>query len=207
MFGRLLRRVVAIRGFSTLLAQPATKLAVGSCLTLAYVAKTQETAVAASVPAEGLPGTKNERTFIAVKPDGVNRALVGTIIKRFEDRGFVLVAMKLLQPSEAQAAGHYSDLSTKPFFKGLTKFFSSGPIVAMVWEGKGVIKGGRSMLGATDPAASAPGSIRGDFCTVIGRNIVHGSDGPEAAKKEINFWFKPEEIVNWQPANDIWVNE
>jgi len=169
--------------------------------------KNNTAAYCAGAPPEGLPGTKQERTFIAIKPDGVNRALVGKIIERFEQKGYVLVAMKMLQPSEAQAAGHYDDLKTKPFFKGLTKFFSSGPIVAMVWEGKGVIKGGRVMLGATDPAASAPGSIRGDFCVVIGRNICHGSDSPEAAKKEINFWFKGEEVVNWTPSSDVWVNE
>jgi nucleoside-diphosphate kinase len=161
----------------------------------------------AKIPLEGIPGTNAERTFIAIKPDGVQRALVGQIIQRFEDKGFTLVAMKLIVPSSAQAAGHYDDLKTKPFFPGLIKFFSSGPVVAMVWQGKGVIKTGRVMLGATNPAESAPGTIRGDFAVEVGRNICHGSDSSEAAQKEIKFWFKAEEAADWSKDANKWIYE
>jgi len=159
------------------------------------------------VPFTGTPGTKNERTFIAVKPDGVNRAIIGEIIKRFEDKGYKLVGIKMVHPTEDMAKEHYDDLKNKPFFGGLVKFFSSGPIVAMVWEGRGVIAGGRRLLGATNPDDSTPGSIRGDLCVNVGRNIIHGSDGPESAKDEITLWFKEDEVVDWVPTIDQWVNE
>jgi len=160
-----------------------------------------------AVPAGGIPKTRFERSFIAIKPDGVQRGLIGDIIGRFEKRGFKLVGLKLLTPTAEQAAGHYSDLSSKPFFRGLVEFFSSGPIVAMVWEGANVIALGRAMLGATNPTASAPGTIRGDFAVETGRNVCHGSDGPESAQKEINFWFKPEELNSWENASVSWVYE
>lgn len=105
-------------------------------------------------------------SFIAVKPDGVQRGLVGNIISRFENRGFKLVAMKLTQPGQAHLEKHYADLSSKPFFAGLIKYMNSGPICAMVWEGKDAVKTGRTILGATNPLASAPGTIRGDFALV-----------------------------------------
>lgn len=145
----------------------------------------------------GTPGTRTERTFIAVKPDGVQRGLVGEIIKRFENKGYKLAGLKMLQPTKEQAGQHYIDLKDKPFYNDLCNYFSSGPIVAMCWEGTGVIKGGRTLLGATRPADSAPGTIRGDFAVEVDRNICHGSDGPEGAVRELNFWFKPEEIVDW----------
>lgn len=100
-----------------------------------------------------------------------------------------------------------ADLSSRPFFPGLVDFFSSGPIVAMVWEGQNSIKGIRQMMGTTNPADSAPGSIRGDFCVITGRNILHGSDGPDSAKAEIAMWFKPEEVVDWQTADVAWLYE
>jgi len=158
-------------------------------------------------PMEGVPGTNQERSFIAIKPDGVQRALVGEIIQRFEKKGFKLVGMKLLTPTKEQAAGHYDDLKRKPFFPSLVNFFSSGPIVAMVWEGRDAIKTGRKLLGETDPAASAVGTIRGDFAVDIGRNICHGSDSPEGAKHEINFWFQESEIFSWTPSNAVWTYE
>jgi nucleoside-diphosphate kinase len=148
-----------------------------------------------------------ERTFIAVKPDGVQRGLVGEIIKRFEQKGYKLVGLKALQPTLAQAQEHYSDLSSKPFFGGLCEYFSSGPIVAMAWEGTNVIKAGRMLLGETNPAASLPGTIRGDFSIDVGRNICHGSDGPEGALKELAFWFKPEELVSYEFASKGWIYE
>ncbi|KEG08759.1 nucleoside diphosphate kinase [Trypanosoma grayi] len=139
----------------------------------------------------------SERTFIAVKPDGVQRNLVGEIIQRFEKKGYKLVGLKMLQPSAEQAQQHYIDLASKPFYKDLVAYFSSGPIVGMVWEGKGVVKGGRTLLGATNPADSLPGTIRGDFAVDVGRNVCHGSDSVENAKREITFWFKTEEVINW----------
>jgi len=142
-----------------------------------------------------------------VKPDGVQRGIVGEIIKRFETKGYKLVAMKLVHPTEDFAKKHYADLSTKPFFGGLAKFFSSGPVVAMVWEGRGVVAGGRRLLGATNPDDSPPGSIRGDLCVNIGRNICHGSDAPDSAKEEIELWFKDTEMVSWDKADASWVNE
>jgi len=146
--------------------------------------------------------SKNERTFIMVKPDGVQRGLVGDIIKRFEQKGFKLVAMKLMQASEEHLRQHYADLSHLPFFPGLVKHVASGPVVAMVWEGLGVVKTGRVMLGETDPAQSKPGTIRGDFSIQIGRNVIHGSDSVESAEKEIALWFKgKDEIVDWTPAS------
>lgn len=151
---------------------------------------------------------KTERTFIMVKPDGVQRGLVGEIIKRFEQKGFKLVAMKFMQASEEHLRQHYADLSHLPFFPGLVKHMASGPVVAMVWEGLGVVKTGRVMLGETDPAQSKPGTIRGDFCIQIGRNIIHGSDSVESAEKEIALWFsKKEELVNWTPAAYKYVYE
>jgi len=158
-------------------------------------------------PHHGIPGTKHERSFIAVKPDGVQRALIGEIIGRFEKRGYKLVGMKLTWPTRAKAAIHYDDLKTKPFFPALIDFFSSGPIVAMVWEGAGVILGGRTLLGATDPKASAPGTIRGDFAIETPRNICHGSDSPRGAEREINFWFAADEISNYTPTIASWIYE
>uniref|UniRef100_A0A9L0SKQ6 Nucleoside diphosphate kinase n=1 Tax=Equus caballus TaxID=9796 RepID=A0A9L0SKQ6_HORSE len=148
-----------------------------------------------------------ERTFIAIKPDGVQRSLVGEIIKRFEQKGFRLVAMKLLQASEDLLKQHYVDLKDRPFFPGLVKYMHSGPIVAMVWEGLNVVKTGRVMLGETNPADSKPGTIRGDFCIQVGRNIIHGSDSVKSAEKEISLWFKPEELVDYKSCAFDWIYE
>lgn len=138
-----------------------------------------------------------ERTFIMIKPDGVNRGLIADIIKRFEQRGYKLVAMKMMQADEALLNEHYGDLKTKPFFPGLIKHISSGPVVAMVWEGKNVVKQGRQMLGETDPQKSKPGSIRGDFSIDMGRNIIHGSDSVESANAEIALWFTEKELMTY----------
>ncbi|KAG0380139.1 MAG: nucleoside diphosphate kinase [Linnemannia gamsii] len=130
-----------------------------------------------------------ERTYIMVKPDGVERGLVGEIIKRFENKGFQLVALELKSPTRDLLEKHYADLSSKPFFGGLMNYMMSGPVVAMVWSGKGVVKSGRVLLGETNPLASLPGTIRGDFCIDVGRNLCHGSDSVENAEKEIALWF------------------
>ncbi|EAW14757.1 nucleoside-diphosphate kinase [Aspergillus clavatus NRRL 1] len=149
----------------------------------------------------------NEQTFIAIKPDGVQRGLVGPIISRFENRGFKLVAMKLVSPPKSQLEQHYQDLSDKPFFAGLVSYMLSGPICAMVWEGRDAVKTGRTILGATNPLASAPGTIRGDYAIDVGRNVCHGSDSVENAKKEIALWFKPEELISWKSAAFDWIYE
>ncbi|KAI9108463.1 hypothetical protein K1719_020654 [Acacia pycnantha] len=146
-----------------------------------------------------------ERTFIAIKPDGVQRGLISEIISRFERKGFKLVGIKILVPSKDFAQKHYHDLKERPFFNGLCEFLSSAPVIAMVWEGQGVITYGRKLIGATDPQKSEPGTIRGDLAVVVGRNIIHGSDGPETAKDEINLWFKPEELVNYTSNAEKWI--
>ncbi|XP_076123232.1 nucleoside diphosphate kinase B [Alosa pseudoharengus] len=148
-----------------------------------------------------------ERTFIAIKPDGVQRGLVGEIIKRFEQKGFKLVAMKFLVASEDLLKEHYIDLKDRPFYAGLCKYMHSGPVCAMVWEGLNAVKTGRVMLGETNPADSKPGTIRGDFCIQVGRNIIHGSDSVESAKKEASLWFKPEEIVSYKSCAVDWIYE
>ncbi|KAJ4771145.1 Nucleoside diphosphate kinase [Rhynchospora pubera] len=146
-----------------------------------------------------------ERTFIAIKPDGVQRGLIAEIISRFERKGFKLVAIKLIVPSKEFAQKHYHDLKERPFFNGLCDFLSSGPVLAMVWEGEGVIKYGRKLIGATDPQKSEPGTIRGDLAVVVGRNIIHGSDGPETAKDEIALWFQPSELVSYTSNAEKWI--
>uniref|UniRef100_A0ACB8EKK3 Uncharacterized protein n=1 Tax=Sphaerodactylus townsendi TaxID=933632 RepID=A0ACB8EKK3_9SAUR len=151
--------------------------------------------------------SNTERTFIAVKPDGVQRGLVGEIIKRFEQKGFKLVALKFMHASEDLLKQHYIDLKDRPFYPGLVKYMNSGPVVAMVWEGLGVVKTGRVMLGETNPADSKPGTIRGDFCIQVGRNIIHGSDSVESAQKEINLWFKPAELVSFKSCAHDWIYE
>lgn len=148
-----------------------------------------------------------ERTFLAVKPDGVQRGLVGEIVRRFEQKGFKLVGLKLMQVSREQAETHYGEHKGKPFFNGLVDFITSGPIVAMAWEGKNVITTARTMMGATNPAQSAPGTLRGDFAVDIGRNIIHGSDGPESAQRELGIFFRPEELVAWDRALDRHIYE
>ena len=136
----------------------------------------------------------DEQTFLMVKPDGVARGLVGKIIARFEERGYSLVAMKMQVPSQELFEKHYADLSAKPFFPGLLKYMMSGPVVAMVWQGTDVVRTARKMLGETRPLESNPGTIRGDYCIDVGRNVIHGSDSVESAKKEIGLWFTAQEV-------------
>ncbi|GMH40711.1 hypothetical protein BSKO_08615 [Bryopsis sp. KO-2023] len=147
-----------------------------------------------------------EKTFVMIKPDGVQRGLVGEVIKRFESRGYKLVALKMQSVDKAFAESHYADLSDKPFFGGLIEYIVSGPVVAMVWEGKDVVKQGRSMIGATNPLASAPGTIRGDYCIDLGRNVIHGSDLVESANKEIALWF-PEGTADYAHHSQPWIYE
>ncbi|XP_053194690.1 nucleoside diphosphate kinase 3 isoform X2 [Scomber japonicus] len=147
----------------------------------------------------------NERTFIAVKPDGVQRRLVGEIVRRFEKKGFKLVGLKLTQASEELLKEHYWDLRSKPFFGSLISYMSSGPVVAMVWQGLDVVKTARKMLGETNPADSLPGTIRGDYCVEVGRNVIHGSDSVESAQKEISLWFRQHELQWWEDSSKDWI--
>ncbi len=148
-----------------------------------------------------------ERTFIAIKPDGVQRGLAGEIIRRFETKGFTLVGLKFLIASRELAEQHYGVHKERPFFGNLVDFITSGPVVAMVWEGDGVIAAARKLIGATNPLTAEPGTIRGDLGANIGRNLIHGSDAPETAEYEIGLWFKSDELVNWTPTVMSWVHE
>ncbi len=148
-----------------------------------------------------------ERTFIAIKPDGVQRKLVGEVIRRFEAKGFTLVGLKLMQVSQELAEEHYSVHKERPFFGGLIKFITSGPLVAMVWEGEGVVTSARKIIGATNPLSAELGTIRGDFGISVGRNLIHGSDAIETAQTEIKLWFKDEELVGWEPSMMSWLVE
>ncbi|KAJ3087970.1 nucleoside diphosphate kinase, partial [Phlyctochytrium bullatum] len=143
-----------------------------------------------------MSNTLLDSTYIMVKPDGVQRGLVGEIIKRFENKGFKLLALKLTAPGRAHLEEHYKDLRDKKFFTGLVDYMTSGPVVAMVWGGKNVVKAGRVLLGETNPLASLPGTIRGDFAIDIGRNICHGSDAVDSAEREIALWF-PEGVQTY----------
>ena len=149
---------------------------------------------------------KMERTYIMIKPDGVQRGLIGEIVKRFEQKGYKLVAMKLWSPPREFMEKHYADLSSKGFFAGLINYMVSGPVVSMVWEGANVVLEGRKMLGATKPSDSAMGTIRGDYCIEVGRNICHGSDSVESANAEIALWF-PEGISEWESCEASWIYE
>eukprot|EP00382_Lankesteria_abbotti_P005891 CAMPEP_0113848176 /NCGR_PEP_ID=MMETSP0372-20130328/2321_1 /TAXON_ID=340204 /ORGANISM="Lankesteria abbotti" /LENGTH=149 /DNA_ID=CAMNT_0000817609 /DNA_START=66 /DNA_END=515 /DNA_ORIENTATION=+ /assembly_acc=CAM_ASM_000359 len=148
-----------------------------------------------------------ERTFIMVKPDGVQRGLVSAIMKRFERRGYKLVAAKVTHPGKELVEEHYGEHKGKPFFEKLVTGLTSSPVFGMVWEGKDVIKQGRAILGQTNPLNSPPGTIRGDFCIDMGRNICHASDGPESAPREIGLWFKPEELCTYSLESAKFVYE
>ena len=157
--------------------------------------------------ADALETERRERTFIMIKPDGVQRGLISPIIERFERKGFKLVAMKLCRPGRPHLEKHYADLKARPFFKGLCDYMDTGPVCAMVWEGENAVVTGRKMLGATKPFDSDPGTIRGDFCIDVGRNICHGSDSVESADKEIALWFNKNELCSWNHHSDAWLYE
>ena len=131
-----------------------------------------------------------ERTFLMVKPDGVQRRLVGEIIRRFEAKGFTLYALEMVKPTREQAEAHYAVHRGKPFFEDVVSFISSGPVVAMIWQGDDVVALSRKLIGATKPADSTPGTIRGDFANSIEENLIHGSDSHENANLEMDIWFR-----------------
>jgi nucleoside-diphosphate kinase len=148
-----------------------------------------------------------ERTLVLVKPDGVQRGLLGEMISRFERTGLKLVALKMLQMDREMAGKHYAIHQGKPFFEGLVSFITSSPLVAAVFEGKNAVEVVRKTMGATDPVKAAPGTIRGDLALDIGRNVVHGSDSIENAQKEIELFFSPEEIVSYERQVETWIRE
>jgi nucleoside-diphosphate kinase len=146
-----------------------------------------------------------QQTLILVKPDGVQRRLVGEILRRFERKGLRLVGLKLVQASQALAEKHYAVHKGKPFYDSLLKFITSGPTVAMVWEGREAVNVSRTLMGPTDGTKSPPATIRGDFALSVQNNLVHGSDSPENAALEIALWFRPEELVTYSPTDAAWV--
>ncbi len=148
-----------------------------------------------------------ERTLVIVKPDGVQRGLIGTIVGRFERRGLRLVAMKFMQISTELASRHYAVHKGKPFYESLISYITSGPVLVMVWEANDAIAIVRTMMGSTRPAEAELGTIRGDFGLEVGRNIVHGSDGSETALFEIDLFFEKRELVDWERSVDGWVFE
>jgi nucleoside-diphosphate kinase len=148
-----------------------------------------------------------ERTLILVKPDGVQRGLMGEIIGRFERRGLKMIGMKFIQMSRPLAEKHYAIHQGKPFYESLLGYITSGPVAAMVWEGKDAIAAARATMGATNPVEAAPGTIRGDFGMEIGRNLVHGSDSPENGAKEVSIFFDEAELVSWTRETEAWIRE
>ncbi len=148
-----------------------------------------------------------ERTLLLCKPDAVSRGVIGDIIARLERRGYIIVAMKMMQLDGERARKHYGEHAGKPFFDGLVKFITSGPLVAMCVEGESAIAGCRQLMGATDPLAAAPGSIRADYAQTIGRNLVHGSDSHESAERELQIFFEPADFVSRKHDLERWIFE
>lgn len=148
-----------------------------------------------------------ERTFVLVKPDGVQRSLVGEITMRLERRGLKMVAAKFIQVPVALAEKHYAVHKGKPFYDGLIKYITASPVFASVWEGPQAIAAVRQTMGATKPVEAAPGTVRHDFGLIVGRNLTHASDSPENAAAEIALWFNENEIFSWQRATDLWISE
>ncbi|MFC7442127.1 nucleoside-diphosphate kinase [Laceyella putida] len=146
-----------------------------------------------------------EKTFIMVKPDGVQRGLIGEIVSRFEKKGFQLVGAKLMTVSRELAEEHYAEHKEKPFFGELVEFITSGPVFAMVWQGNNVIATARQMMGKTNPADALPGTIRGDFGVNVSMNIVHGSDSPTSAEREIALWFNQEDVSEYEKTINRWI--
>jgi nucleoside-diphosphate kinase len=148
-----------------------------------------------------------ERTFVMVKPDGVQRGLIGEVIVRLERRGLKLAAAKFMQVSPELAETHYAVHKGKPFYEGLITYITAAPVMAMVWEGPNAVAAVRQTMGATRPTEAAPGSVRHDFGLEVGRNLTHASDSVENGQIEIALWFEPQELVSWSRANDQWIYE
>ena len=150
---------------------------------------------------------ENERTFVMVKPDGVQRGLIGEVISRFERRGLKIIGMKMIWMDKDLARSHYQEHLGKNFFNPLISYITSGPLVAMVLEGKEAIKVVRNMLGKTNPVKAGPGTVRGDLGMSTGRNVVHGSDSPTSAEREISLFFQDDELYNYKRADEEWLYE
>jgi nucleoside-diphosphate kinase len=148
-----------------------------------------------------------ERTLIILKPDAVQRGLIGEILTRLERRGLKIVGMKLMQVEPALAEEHYAEHKGKPFYAGLIEYISAAPVVVLVLEGKGAIAVSRSTIGATNPANAAPGTIRADLAVETGRNLIHGSADPDAAAREVALWFEDHELLPWSRETDRWIQE
>ncbi len=148
-----------------------------------------------------------ERTLVLVKPDGVQRGLIGEAIARFERRGLRLVGAKFVQVSQELARAHYAEHEGKPFYAGLISYITSAPVMAMVWEGPNAVAAVRQTVGSTKPVEAAPGTLRHDFALEVGRNLIHASDKPETGERETALWFRQEELVDWSRAVDAWVFE
>lgn len=146
-----------------------------------------------------------EKTFLMVKPDGVQRGLIGEVVRRFENKGFQLIGCKLMQVSRELAEKHYAEHVQKPFFEELVSFITSGPVFAMVWQGDQIIAISRKMIGKTNALEAEPGTIRGDFAVHTGNNIIHGSDSPESAEREIALFFRPEELIAYERSIQPWI--
>lgn len=148
-----------------------------------------------------------EKTLVLVKPDGVQRGLIGEVVSRLERRGLRLVGAKFMQVSQELAQTHYAIHEGKPFYEGLIRYITSAPVMAMVWEGPNAVAAVRQTMGATRPTEAAPGTLRHDFALEVGRNLTHASDTPENGVKEVELWFKPGELVSWDREIDRWVFE
>lgn len=148
-----------------------------------------------------------ERTLIIIKPDGVERALIGPIITRFEQRGLKIIGLKLMQVSDELARRHYAIHEGKPFFEPLIEYITSAPVVVMALEGPAAVQAARNTIGATKPVEATAGSIRADFGMMVGRNLVHGSDSPENGEAEIALWFAADELISYERAVDRWILE
>ena len=146
-----------------------------------------------------------EKTFLMVKPDGVQRQLIGEIVSRFESKGFQLLGAKLMTIPVELAEQHYGEHKGKPFYEELVQFITSGPVFAMVWEGENVVELSRKLMGKTNPKEAEPGTIRGDYCMYVSKNIIHGSDSNESAEREINLFFNENELVNYNKGISSWI--
>lgn len=161
----------------------------------------------AAVPSLRVRSAAIERSYVMVKPDGVQRGLVGEIISRFERKGFQLKGLKLFETPRELAEEHYGELKEKPFYPKLVDYIVSGPVVCIALEGPGVVAAARKLIGVTNPLNAEPGTIRGDFGIEVGRNVVHGSDSPENGLREIALWFNEDEIVDWEQTMTPWLKE
>ena len=148
-----------------------------------------------------------QRTLVLVKPDGVQRGLIGEIVGRFEGRGLKLIAMKMMRVTRDLAARHYAEHQGKPFYEGLLTFITSGPIIAMIWEGREAVNVVRGLMGATDPLKAGPGTIRGDLALDLGMNLIHGSDSPARAEDEMALFFSAGELHDYERTSDRWIHE